>query len=46
MIFMDLSKLHAVIVVDDIYKAIDIRKALEFNRIIDVDIVRDQEKLW
>ena len=43
---MDLSKLHAVIVDDDIYKAIDIRKALEFNRVTHVDIVRNQEKLW
>lgn len=43
---MDLSKLHAVIVDDDIYKAIDIRKALEFNRVTHVDIVRNQEQLW
>lgn len=41
-----LSKLHAVIVDDEILKAIDIRKALNFNRITDVDIVSNQEKLW
>lgn len=43
---MNLSKIHAVIVDDSIIKAIEIRKALEFNRIIDVDIVRNQEQLW
>ena len=43
---MDLSKLHAVIVDDSIIKAMEIRKALEFNRITDVDIVRNQEQLW
>ena len=43
---MDLSKLHAVIVDDSILKAIEIRKALEFNRITNVDIVRNQGQLW
>lgn len=43
---MDLSKLHAVIVDDSILKAMDISKALEFSRITDVDIVRNQEQLW
>lgn len=41
-----LSKLHAVIVDDEILKAIDIRKALSFNRITDIDIVSNQEKVW
>lgn len=43
---IDLSKFHAVIVDDGILKAIDIRKALNFNRITNVDIVSNQEKLW
>ena len=43
---IDLSKLHAVIVDDEILKAVDIRKALNFNRITDVDIVSNQEKVW
>ena len=43
---MDLSKIYAVIADDDFMKALEIRKALEFNRITDVDIVRDQGKLW
>ena len=43
---IDLSKLHAVIVDDEILKAVAIRKALNFNRITDVDIVSDQEKVW
>lgn len=43
---MDLSKIHAVIADDDIIKAFEIRSAMEINGITDVDIVRDQEKLW
>ena len=43
---IDLSKFHAVIVDDEILKAVAIRKALNFNRITDVDIVSNQEKLW
>lgn len=43
---MDLSKTYAVIADDDIIKAFEIRTALEFSGITDVDIVRDQEKLW
>ena len=43
---IELSKLHAVIVDDEILKAVAIRKALSFNKIIDVDIVSDQEKVW
>lgn len=43
---IDLSKLHAVIVDDEILKAVEIRKALNFNRITDVGIVSNQEKLW
>ena len=42
----NLSKFHAVIIDDGILKAIDIRKALNFNRITNVDIVSNQEKLW
>ena len=43
---MDLSKLHAVIVDDEILKAVAIRKALNFNRITGVDIVSNQDKVW
>lgn len=43
---MDLSKLHVVIVDDNIYKILEIRKALKANRITDIDDVGDQEKLW
>lgn len=43
---MDLSKLRAVIVDDDVFKGIDIRKALEFNGIRDIMTVRNQEELW
>ena len=41
-----LSKLHAIIADDEILKAIAIRKALNFNRISDVYIVNNQEKVW
>lgn len=43
---MDLSKTKAVVVDDDVFKGADIRKALEFNGIRNVIIVRNQEKLW
>ena len=43
---MDLSKTKAVVVDDDVFKGADIRKALEFNGIRNVMIVRNQEKLW
>ena len=43
---MDLSKIKAVIVDDDVFKGIDIRKALEFNGIRNTKSVRNQEKLW
>ncbi len=43
---MDLSKINAVIVDDDVFKGADIRKALEFNGIRNVMTVRNQEKLW
>lgn len=43
---MDLSKIKAVIVDDDVFKGIDIQKALEFNGIQNIVTVRDQEKLW
>ena len=43
---MDLSKIKAVIVDDDVFKGIDIRKALEFNGIRNIKSVRNQEKLW
>ena len=40
------DRLHAVIVDDEIRKAVAIRKTLNFNRITDVDIVSNQEKVW
>lgn len=43
---MDLSKIKAVIVDDDVFKANDIRKALEYNGIRAIMTVRNQEKLW
>ena len=43
---MDLSKTKAVVADDDVFKGADIRKALEFNGIRNVMIVRNQEKLW
>lgn len=43
---MDLSKIKAVIVDDDVFKGADIRKALEFNGVRNIMTVRDQEKLW
>ena len=43
---MDLQKTKVVVVDDDVFKGADIRKALEFNGIRNVMIVRNQEKLW
>lgn len=43
---MDLSKLHVVIADDNVLKAREIRKTLERNGIRDIDVVKDQEKLW
>ena len=43
---MDLSKIKTVIVDDDVFKGIDIRKALEFNGVRNIMTVRNQEKLW
>ena len=43
---MDLSKTKAVVVDDDVFKGADIRKALEFNGIRNIETVRNQEKLW
>ena len=40
---MDLSKIEAVIVDDDVFKGIDIRKALEFNGVRNIMTVRNQE---
>ena len=46
LILLDLSKIKAVIVDDDVFKGVDIQKALEFNGIQNIMTVRDQEKLW
>lgn len=43
---MDLSKIKVLVVDDDVFKGNDIRKALEFNRIKNIKVVRDQEKVW
>ena len=43
---MNLSKIKAVVVDDDVFKGSDIRKALEFNGIRSIVTVRNQEKLW
>lgn len=43
---MNLSKLHVVIVDDNVYKIREIRKALEFNGVTDIEDVRNQEKVW
>ena len=41
---MDLSKIKAVIADDDIFKGIDIRKALEFNGVRNITTVRSQKE--
>ena len=43
---MNLSKIKAVIVDDDVFKGTDIRKALEFNGIRNIMTVRNQKELW
>lgn len=43
---MNLSNIKVVIADDDVFKGIDIRKALEFNGISNIMTVRNQEKLW
>lgn len=43
---MDLSKLHVVIVDDDYFKVLEIRKALKFCGIKDIEDVSCQEKVW
>ena len=43
---MELSKIKAIIVDDDVFKGKDIRKALEFNGIRNITSARNQEKLW
>ncbi len=43
---MNLSKIKAVIVDDDVIKGADIRGALEFNGVRNIMTVRNQEKLW
>lgn len=43
---MELPKIKAVIVDDDVFKGNDIRKVLEFNGIRNIITLRNQEKLW
>lgn len=43
---MDLSKIKAVVVDDDVFKGADICKALKFNGIRSVMTMRNQGKLW
>ena len=43
---MELSKIKVIIADDDVFKAADIRKALEFNGVRNIMTVRNQEKLW
>lgn len=43
---MDLSEIKAVIADDDVFKRIDIQKALEWNGIKNITTARTQEKLW
>ena len=43
---MNLSKMKVIIVDDDVFKGSDIRKALEFNGVRNIMMVRSQEKLW
>lgn len=43
---MNLSKMNAVIVDDDVFKGTDIRKALEFSGLRNIRTVRNQEELW
>ncbi len=43
---MELPKIKAVVVDDDVFKGNDIRKALEFNGVRNIITLRNQEKLW
>ncbi len=43
---MNISNCRVIIADDSILKAMDIRRALEWNGIRDITIVSDQEKLW
>lgn len=43
---MQLTKLRVLIIDDDVYKAHDIQKALEFSGVRDFVLVWDQESAW
>lgn len=43
---MNLAKIYVVIADDNVLKAREIRTTLERNGIRDIDVVKDQEKLW
>lgn len=43
---MNLSRLRALIIDDDVFKANDVRKALEFCGVRDTTSVWDQESAW
>lgn len=43
---MRMSDLQVLVVDDDVFKAVDIKKALEFNGIRHIILVRNQEAVW
>lgn len=43
---MRVSDLQVLVVDDDVFKAVDIKKALEFNGIRHIILVRNQEAVW
>lgn len=43
---MRMSDLQVLVVDDNVFKAVDIKKALEFNGIRNITLVRNQEDVW
>lgn len=43
---MRMSDLQVLVVDDDVFKAVDIKKALEFNGIRNITLIRNQEAVW
>lgn len=43
---MKMSDLQVLVVDDDVFKAMDIKKALEFNGIRNITLIRNQEAVW
>lgn len=43
---MRMCDLNVLVVDDNVFKAVEIKKALEFNRIRNIVLVRNQEAVW